>query len=262
MQIDALVVQPRARATIRSLLPGSGRPQRPASVVFVGDWQDLLVRADQGTTDVAIADPWDEARMKIHATELHLLRRRIGTHRIVLYLAPNLVGPVHLVDLKSSGFQNLILAGIDDRGGRVEQTLAAALAAALLDRVKEILGGQIPEPALGLFLDGARAWRPGEQVAGVAKCLGLGERGFRHFLKGYSLPAPGECLAWGRLFFALGYLQFQAATISKLAYRLGYEDRSSLYRLCDPLIGLPAAEVFSEQGTEVVVKALAHRLAV
>ena len=39
-----------------------------------------------------------------------------------------------------------------------------------------------------------------------------------------------------------------------------YEDPSSFYRLCERLAGIPAGELFSERGPEVVLEALARRL--
>jgi AraC-like DNA-binding protein len=94
----------------------------------------------------------------------------------------------------------------------------------------------------------------------LAKKLVMDGEELRRILAELSLPCPRECLGWGRLFFALGMAEIRGETVSRLAFRLGYGDRSSLCRLCRRLTDRPATELFSPEGDEVAISALAKRL--
>jgi hypothetical protein len=259
MQIDALVYQPVSRAALRSVIPRSYQPGSPARLHFAEDWAEFLARAEEGITQVGVVDPAIDTAVVSHE-QLLRLRRLLGEARIILYFNRDTLDPGLREALGMLGYRLILTQGVDDDRASLENALAAAASRTLLDRAREHLEDHFPPPALDLFLATVSGWSPGIDGEGLAKGLAMDSEELRRSLAEGALPLPRECLGWGCLFFALGMAEIHRETVSRLAYRVGYGDRSSLCRLCRRLTHLPATELFAPGGREAAVAALEKRL--
>jgi AraC-like DNA-binding protein len=260
MQLDALLHDVGAKAALLSLFAPAVRPPERFRLFWAKDWPELQGRAEAGITDVAILDPFLDRGHGLGQDMLHRLFHLLGGRRPILYLSTESLDPTVLQILEGAGFPHLLTAGVDDRAAALHRELAMAGAAALLDRLEERLKGRVPPPALEVLMAAISSWSPGEDTPGLARRLGLREAELRRALGAGSFPTLRECLGWGRLFFALGSWGMREETVTKLAKRVGYGDRSSLCRLCRRLTNSPATEVFTPEGPEVVMRALENRL--
>lgn len=262
MQIDALVHHPLSRAALRSVVPRSYRLGSEARLHFAEDWDEILGRAKKDITSVGVVDPSVGSGSVGHSHEqLDRLRRLLEEFRVVLFLQQDALDPGLLQALGRMGYRLILTQGMDDDRGALENALASAASRTLLDRAREHLKDHLSPPALDLLLATLSSWSPGTDGEGLAKELAMDSEELRRNLAEGALPPPRECIAWGRLFFAMGLAEIRGGTVSRLAYRVGYGDHSSLCRLCRRLTHRPATQLFSPRGWEVAIKTLVNRLA-
>jgi len=261
VQFHALVRDVRFQASLRSVILPSYRCGKRNNLVFSVDWPSILDHAEAGRVDVAILDSSAWSQGSIPCEDFSVLHQVLARGRVILRLSPHTISPSLLADLHTIGFRLIHTAGIDDDQVSLERSLGGAASAVALSHLEDRLRGRIPDAALELTREALASWRPGRDASQVASELGMDTAYFRSLLTRYSLPSCREYLGWGRLFFARGCFEVRDQTVARLAYILGYEDRSSLCRLCRRLTKRQAREVFSPDRADVVTEAMARRLA-
>jgi AraC-like DNA-binding protein len=151
-----------------------------------------------------------------------------------------------IVETVRAGIDEIIILGIDDVAGRVEQALRNRDATAR-SSVRDILAGMVDGGTLELIETCVR--EPGQVSAhGLARSAGVSERTLSRRFALFGLPAPGTLLRWVRVLLAVEELQHTRHPVSLAARHYGYSSNTAFRTTLRQLTGMSPSEARRPHG--------------
>lgn len=221
-------------------------------IVECDDWGALLAVSERQVVHVAVLE------LDVVATpsfdQVRRLKQTAPRIALVAYATLGADRVRHIFDAGRYGFEELVVADVDDGAGAFARALERAAARGVAGLVR----GAIPpgmDPAVrdAVLIAVTRAH---ERLtpAMLAEILGTSPRQLLRILADAGAPSPHRLLMWGRLIVAGALMDGSRRSADRIAVALGFPSGSAFRNTCQRYLGATPGEARAEGSARFVVE--------
>lgn len=242
---------------IVALIPSANRLQRlhaavrdAHTIVPCETMGDVVAACSTRPVHVAVLDL--EAAGAPNFDPVRELKRRAPRVALVAYAALTPERMRHVFDAGRYGFDELVVADVDDGPARFARALekaGARGAASLLRAVLPAVADPVARDALMLVVTRAHE---GLTPVAVAHVVGVPPRTLSRALAAAGLPSSHRLVTWGRLLVAAALMDDTHHSADRIALALGFPSGSAFRNTCRRYLGATPTGIRAAGGAEWV----------
>ncbi|MGI8508888.1 MAG: helix-turn-helix domain-containing protein [Gemmatimonadaceae bacterium] len=217
-------------------------------------WDQLLDTCDGQIVHVAVLDL--EALSGPDFDPVRLLKQRCPRIALIAYSALSQERVRHIFDAGRYGFEELVIAELDDGPSAFARALERSAARGVAGIVKTGL----PQAADPLARDALliSITRAHERLtpASLMRILGISSRKLSHALARCDYPSAHKLIMWGRLIVAAALLDDTRHSADRIALTLSFPSGSAFRNNCRRYLGATPLEVRHRGGADWVLAQL------
>lgn len=221
-------------------------------VVVCDDWSALLAACERQVVHVAVLE------LDLVATpsfdQVRRLKQKAPRIALVAYAGLGADRIRHIFDAGRYGFEELVVAELDDGAGAFARALERAAARGVAGLVRgAIPAGTDPAVRDAVLIAVTRAH---ERLtpATLADILGTSPRQLVRILADAGAPSPHRLLMWGRLIVAGALMDGSRRSADRIAVALGFPSGSAFRNTCRRYLGATPGEARAEGSARFVVE--------
>jgi len=221
-------------------------------VIACDDWSALLTACERQVVHVAVLEldlvavpSFDQVRrLKQKAPRIALVAyATLGAERIR-----------HIFDAGRYGFEELIVADLDDGASSFARALERAAARGVAGLVRGAIPPGIDPAVRDAVLIAVTRAHERLTPATLAEILGTSPRQLVRILADAGAPSPHRLLMWGRLIVAGALMDGSRRSADRIAVALGFPSGSAFRNTCRRYLGATPTEARAEGSARFIVE--------
>jgi AraC-like DNA-binding protein len=245
--ILVLQTDPDARDRVRAAV-ALERAARVRHVVhWVSSWDELIAKAAEVVSDVAIVDPFIPATRTAPTADFISRFPRVS---LLAYADFTARPAADVVALVRAGVSAVVTLGVDDDPGTIARALLGSTSGLCFDRMCEAFAERYVPPVVRILEHLVHAAIEPLTPDALAERVGQNRRSLERLLSSHRLPAPAALITWFRLLHATRLLEDPARRIESVAFSLGFGSGSSLSSTFKRYTGRSPREILRRGGVD------------
>lgn len=227
------------------------------SLVPCDSWDELLGACDGHVVHVAVLDL--EALSALSGPNfdpVRLLKQRCPRIALIAYVALSQERVRHIFDAGRYGFEELVIADMDDGPSAFARALDRGAARGVAGLVRAGLPPAIDPLAHDALLISITRAHERLTPASLVRILGISSRQLSRVLAGCGYPSAHKLIMWGRLIVAAALLDDTRHSADRIALTLSFPSGSAFRNNCRRYLRAKPLEVRQRGGADWVLAQL------
>lgn len=248
-----------------ALLPVPGRLQRLRAAVREGHTVVACASMEE-VLDACTAEPVHVAVLDLDAAgapsfdTVRELKRRAPRVPLVAYAALTPERMRHVFDAGRYGFDELVVAEVDDTPTRFARALEKAGARGVGSLVRALLAPDENSVVRDAMMIAVTRAQEAITPIGLARLIGVTPRSLARQLAAAGFPSPHRLVTWGRLIVAAALMDETHHSADRIALTLGFPSGSAFRNTCRRYLDATPSGIRASGGAGWVIRCFAASL--
>ena len=227
-------------------------------VIACDGWPALLAACERQVVHVAVLE------LDLVATpsfdQVRRLKQTAPRIALVAYATLGADRVRHIFDAGRYGFEELVVADLDDGPGAFARAIERASARGVAALVRGVIPAKMDPAARDAVLISVTRAHERLTPAQLADILGTSPRQLVRVLADASVPSPHRLIMWGRLIVAGALMDGSRRSTDRIAVALGFPSGSAFRNTCRRYLGVTPGEARAEGSARFVVERFQREL--
>lgn len=228
------------------------------ALITCESWDELLAACDRHIVHVAVLD-LESVLVALSGSDfdrVRLLKQRCPRVALIAYAALSQERVRHIFDAGRYGFEELVIADMDDGPSAFARALERGAARGVAGIVRAGLPPAADPRANDALLIAITRAHERLTPASLVRILGISPRQLSRALVGCGYPSAHKLIMWGRLIVAAALLDDTRHSADRIALTLSFPSGSAFRNNCRRYLGARPLEVRQRGGADWVLAQL------